>query len=108
MPQQKFDFEAYVINTLDSVNKKLDSLSTSFMPREETNLRFAEINKTQAETVKTLAEHTNLITKLRSTDDMQQGNIDASRRFISFSLAIAGIFMTGLFIYVTWRVGVGK
>jgi hypothetical protein len=108
MPTQKFDFETYVINTLDSLNKKLDGLNTTYMPREETNLRFSEILKTQATTIQTIAEHTKMITALKSTDDRQQGAIDAGRRTVNTALTIAGLLGTGLFIYVSWKVGVAK
>lgn len=108
MPNQKFDFETYVIKTLDGITKQLEGLNAAFMPREEINLRFAEINKTQAETVRTLAEHTKILSGLKSTDDKQQGNIDTSRRFLGYGFTLAGLFMTALFIYVSWKVGTGK
>lgn len=108
MSAQKFDFETYVIKTLDGITKQLEGLNAAFMPREEINLRFAEINKTQAETVKTLAEHTKMLTLLKSTDDRQEGSITTSRRFVGYGLSVLGLLMTALFIYVSWKVGTAK
>lgn len=108
MPAKDFNFETYAVQQLDTINRKLDGLSTTYMPREETNLRFSEILKTQAATIQTIAEHTKMLTSLKSTDDIQQGTIDATRRITNLGLTIAGLAGTALFIYVSWRVGIGK
>lgn len=108
MPAKDFNFETYAIQQLDSINKKLDGLNMQYMPREEISLRLAEVMKTLATLTDTIAQHTLLLTNLKSTDDRQQGAIDASRRVTNLGLTVAGLIGTALFIYVTWKIGIGK
>jgi hypothetical protein len=91
-----------------ALDSKLERLTTAFMTREEAELRFTEIIKSQSALVQTMAEHTGLLTKLKSTDDQQQGAIDASRRIMNVGMTIAGLLLTALFIYVSWKARVGK
>jgi hypothetical protein len=107
-PKNTFDFQDYAVQQLDKINRKLDGMATIYMPREEINLRFAEIHKTQAETISAVASQAKTLALLKTTDDHQQGSIDTSRRITSISLTIAGLVATILFIYVTWQVGKGR
>jgi hypothetical protein len=108
MPTKDFNFESYAIQQLDAINKKLDGLNVQYMPREEIYLRLTEVMKTLATLTDTVAQHTSLLSALKSTDDKQQGSIDASRRTVTTGWTIAGLLLTSLFIYVSWRVGAGR
>jgi hypothetical protein len=108
MPAQKFDFQAYTVQQLEGITKKLDNLGAIYMPNEIANLRFTEINKSLAETMRILAEHTSLLSALKGVDDKQQGSMDTSRRIQSAAFAALGLIVAALSVYVIWKVGVTK
>jgi hypothetical protein len=93
----KFDFETYAIQQFEAISKKLDGLNTAFVPREEILLMRNDTIKSLTSLTATLEAHTNLISELKTTDDRQQGRIDAQRNWISIlvglSAAVAGLLV---------------
>lgn len=80
--------------TLDKFDKKLEAIAAAYVTRNEVEERFREVE--------------NKLEKLKESDDRQQGTIDATRRITSIGLTVAGLILTALFIYVSYRVGSGK
>lgn len=79
----KYRFD-HIDSTLTNLNTKMDNLTTNAVPRSEINSRFEGVQKI-------LTEHSTQIGKLKETDDIQQGYIDANKYRTNRNLAIASI-----------------
>jgi hypothetical protein len=72
----------------DKIDSKLDNMNSVYVPREEIMLYRAETLKTLGEHSTTLGVHSNLLAALKTTDDVQQGAIDAKKNISNFTVAI--------------------
>ena len=81
----KYRFD-HIDTTLSKMDLKIDSINSTAVPRLEVDSRLEGINKK-------LAEHTSQIAKLKETDDIQQGFIEANKERTSKTLLIASMII---------------
>lgn len=79
----KYRFD-HLDKTLEMLSGKMDLMSAAYVPRTEVDERLAALNNK----INTLANNQ---TKLKETDDIQQGSVDANRRFTTIGLAVLSI-----------------
>lgn len=96
MPNSAFNFETFMVEQIGSINKKLDNLGSVYLPREEAVLMHTQTQNTLAILSKTVETHATLIAALKTTDDVQQGAIEAKKSMSATLVAViaaAGAFL---------------
>lgn len=90
----------HITETLNRMENKFDTAIANFVTSDQLSAQIVIWNEKHKEQDNKIANLLVSVAKLTSTDDTQQGAIDASRRFTAIGLAIVTIAVAALTTYL--------
>lgn len=90
----------HITETLNRMENKFDTAIANFVTSDQLSAQMVIWNEKHKEQDNKISNLLVSVAKLTSTDDTQQGAIDASRRFTAIGLAIVTIAVAALTTYL--------